>query len=115
MEDTIDDSPPWEGDVGQIDLQWNTTSSLRLLPVVENLRVASHRPDRVGGPVIQLVPQVSGSDFHGGLEPLVQVVRLGWMPCPGLAPHTALQPVVQAGARVTRPSLVASKGSMISL
>ena len=76
MEDTIDDSPPWEGDVGQIDLQWNTTSSLRLLPVVENLRVSSHCPDWVSGSVIQLVPQVSGSDLHGRLEPLVQVVRL---------------------------------------
>ena len=108
MEDTIDYGPPGEGDVGQIDLQWDTTSSLRLLPVVENLRVSSHRPDRVSGPVIQLVSQVSGSDLHGGLEPLVQVVRLRGVAGPGLAPHTALQPVVQAGAGVTRPSLVAS-------
>ena len=76
MEDTIDYSPPGEGDVGQINFQWDTASSLRLLPVVENLRVSSHRPDWVGGSVIQLVPQVSGSDLHGRLEPLVQVVRL---------------------------------------
>ena len=76
MEDTVDDSPPGEGDVGQIHLQWDTTSLLRLLPVVENLRVSSHSPHRVGSPVVQLVPQVSGSDFHGRLEPLVQVVGL---------------------------------------
>ena len=94
MEDTVDYGPPGEGDVGQIDLQWDTTSSLGLLPVVEDLRVSSHRPDRVGGPVIQLVSQVSGSDLHGGLEPLVQVVSLGGMSGPGLASHSSLQPVV---------------------
>ena len=94
MKDTVDDSPPREGDVRQIDLQWDTTSSLRLFPVVENLCVSSHRPDRVGGPVIQLVSQVSGSDLHGGLEPLVQVVSLGGMSGPGLTSHSTLQPVV---------------------
>ena len=94
MEDTVNDSPPGESDVCQIDLQGNAASSLRLLPVVENLRVSSHRPDRVGGPVIQLVSQVSGSDLHGGLEPLVQVVSLGGMSGPGLTSHSTLQPVV---------------------
>ena len=65
MKDTIDDGPPREGDVRQINLQRDTTSPLSLLPAVQDLRVSSHSPDRVGGPIIQLVSQVPGSDFHG--------------------------------------------------
>ena len=109
MKDTIDNGPPREGDVCQINLQRDTSSPLRLLPAVKDLGVSSHSPDRVGGPVIQLVSQVPGSDFHGRLEPLVQVVCLRGVPGPGPAPHPSLQPGVQAGAGVAGPSLVASE------
>ena len=75
VEDTVDDSPPGEGDVGEVDAERNAVSSLPLLPVMQNLTmihidiiiisllghlsVTLHGPDRVGGSIIKLVSQVS--------------------------------------------------------
>lgn len=106
VEDTVDDGPPRKCDIRQVHLKWDAACSLCLLPVVEDLSVSPHSPDRICGPVIQLVPQVPSRYFHGSLEPLIQVVRFRGVSRSGLAPHSSLEPTVQARTRVTGPSLM---------
>ena len=76
MEDAVDDGPPGQCHVGQVHLEGNTAGPLSFFPVMEDLSVTSHSPDGIGRPVIQLISQVSGRDFHGSLEPFVHVVSL---------------------------------------
>ena len=68
--------PPGQRQVGQVDLQWDAAGTLGLLPTVVHLRVAPHRPQRVGRPVVQVVPQVTGRYFYCWVQPLVKIVSV---------------------------------------
>lgn len=50
---TFGDTPPWQCDVSEEGIEWCALLSFILLPEVERLGEASHRPQRVVRPVVQ--------------------------------------------------------------
>ena len=60
IQDILDNMPPGQRQVGQVDLQGDTACTLGLLPTVVDLCVAPHCPERVCRTVVQVIPQVSG-------------------------------------------------------
>lgn len=56
---TFGDGPPGQRDVREVRVEWSGLLPLALLPQVEGLREAAHRPQRVVRAVVQFCRQIN--------------------------------------------------------